>query len=72
MQDIEIRKLVVDFEAGILKINGNDSKEEPVVVTLPGPEGWPISKLFNAEIPMEIPGECNKLSITYTGVNSKP
>jgi hypothetical protein len=68
---MEIRKLEIDFDAGILKINGKDFKEEPIVVTLPGPEGWPISKLINAEIATGIPGECSELSVSYTEANSK-
>ncbi|GLB24218.1 hypothetical protein LXJ15735_04590 [Lacrimispora xylanolytica] len=72
MIEIEIRKLVVDFETGILKINGNDYKVEPIVVTLPGPDGWPISKLFNANIATGIPGECSKLFVSYTEINSRP
>ncbi len=44
-----IRSLIVDIDKGILNINGQDVKE-PVIVTLPGPDGWPIQKMFNPEI----------------------
>ena len=43
-----IRSLIVDIDKGILNINGQDVKE-PVIVTLPGPYGWPVQKLFDSE-----------------------
>lgn len=62
---MEINKFEVDINAGILKINGKDYKERPIVVTLPGPEGWPQAKLFNAEKATGIPGECAELTVSY-------
>lgn len=43
-----IRSLEVDIDRNILKINGREV-QEPVVVTFPGPDGWPLQKLFNAD-----------------------
>lgn len=67
-----MRKLEINLDAGILKIDGKDLKEKPVVVTLPGPEGWPFARLFNAEQATGVPGECDELSVSYTEANSKP
>lgn len=45
---MEIRSLEVDIDKGNLKING-ENVEEPMMVTLPGPCGWPLKRLFNPE-----------------------
>lgn len=45
---MEIRSLEVDIDKGILKINGN-KVEDPTMVTLPGPDGWPLRRAFNPE-----------------------
>lgn len=45
---MEIRSIRIDFDKDILEINGK-KVEKPVIVTLPGPYGWPIQKLFNPE-----------------------
>ena len=50
---MEIRRLVIDLDRAILEINGQ-KVEEPMEVELPGPEGWPLRKLFNYEN-IEIP-----------------
>ena len=48
---MEIRSLEVDFDKGTLRINGEELKESPVIVVLPGPEdGFPYRKLFNSKI----------------------
>lgn len=44
----EIRSLEVDIDNGILKINGEEVKDA-IIVTLPGPDGWPLRRLFNPE-----------------------
>ena len=46
---MEVRSIKIDFDKDILEING-EKVEEPVIVTLPGPDGWPIQKMFNPEI----------------------
>ena len=46
---MEIKKLEIDYDNRILKINGMEFKEIPIVITLPGPEGWPRSVLINPE-----------------------
>lgn len=46
---MEIRSIRIDFGKDILKINGKKVKKS-VIVTLPGPDGWPIQKMFNPEI----------------------
>lgn len=45
---MEIRSIRIDFDKDILEINGK-KVEKPVIATLPGPDGWPIQKLFNPE-----------------------
>ena len=45
---MEIRSIKIDFDEDILEINGKKA-EKPVIVTLPGPDGWPIQKMFNPE-----------------------
>lgn len=45
---MEIRSLEVDIDRGILKINGKEV-EDPTIVTLPGPDGWLLSRAFNTE-----------------------
>ena len=50
----EIRSFEVDIDKGILKINGQDV-ETPTIVTLPGPEGWPLQRLYasSTDAPVE-------------------
>ncbi len=60
MKEMEIRSLEVDIDKGILKINGQDVKE-PTIVTLPGPEGWPLQRLFASST--DAPVECKRISI---------
>lgn len=56
-----IRSLEVDIDRNILKINGREV-QEPVVVTFPGPDGWPLQKLFNAD-PTN-PGKHKRVDVT--------
>lgn len=67
---MEVRRLEVDFDNGLLKINGKDYIETPIIVTLPGPEGWPLRKLFNVEHATREPEAYDELKVIYTGVNS--
>lgn len=46
---MEIRSIKIDFDKDILKVNGK-KVEKSVIVTLPGPDGWPIQKMFNPEV----------------------
>ena len=70
---MEIRSLEVDFDRNILKINGESVIKRPVNVTLPGPEGWPLGKLFNAVLATGNPEECDKLKVAYErAISSKP
>ncbi len=62
--DIGIRSLEVDLDKGILMIN-RKNVTEPVMTTLPGPDGWPLCKLFNANLETGHPEECDKLEINY-------
>lgn len=62
---MEIRKLEIDYEAGVLKINGKDFTEKPIVVTLPGPAGWPLGRMFNGEKATEGLKECSKLIVSF-------
>ncbi len=59
----EIRSLEVDIDKEILRINGKEVKEK-VLVTLPGPEGWPLQRIYNPE---QV-GECKKIDVS---INSK-
>lgn len=69
---MEIRRLEVDFDSGILKINGKDFTHEPIIVTLPGSEGWPLARLFNVELSTGDPKECIELSVSWAETNNKP
>lgn len=63
--EMEIRSIKIDFDKDILEINGKKA-EKPVIVTLPGPDGWPIQKMFNPEIkPYE---EYGRITVT---INNK-
>lgn len=63
---MEIRNLEVDFDRGILRINGKEIKESPIIVTLPGPEdSFPYQKLFNPELVTGRKEECDRLTVTY-------
>lgn len=63
---MEIRSLEVDIDKGILKINGQDV-DTPTIVTLPGPEGWPLQRLFASST--DAPVECNRIDVV---LNNKP
>ena len=60
---MEVRKLEIDFDEQILRINGTDFLENAIVVTLPGPEGWPLSMLLNSE--KLAPEKCAKLTVLF-------
>lgn len=63
--EMEIRSIKIDFDKDILEINGKKA-EKPVIVTLPGPDGWPTQKMFNPEIkPYE---EYGRITVT---INNK-
>lgn len=63
--EMEIRSIKIDFDKDILEINGKKA-EKPVIVTLPGPDGWSIQKIFNPEIkPYE---EYGRITVT---INNK-
>lgn len=75
MKKIEIKKLEVDFDKGILRVNGKELKESPVIVTLPGPEEcFPYRKLFNSELMNSHREECDRLTVTFkkASVSSMP
>lgn len=67
---MEVRKLEIDFNKGLMKINGKDYTEIPVIVTLPGPDGWPLRKLFNAEHATCDPERFDELEVLFAGFNS--
>lgn len=62
----EIRSFEVDIDKGILKINGQDV-DTPTIVTLPGPEGWPLQRLFASST--DAPVECKRIDVV---LNNKP
>ncbi|MFR5839936.1 MAG: hypothetical protein ACLUFC_04975 [Anaerobutyricum hallii] len=61
----EIRSLEIDIDKDILRIN-KETVDTPMLVTLPGPGGWPLRKLFNVKA--ENPEEHDNLDIT---INNK-
>ena len=67
----QISSLDVDLSKDELIINGKAIKDRPVVVTLPGPDGWPVCKLYNPKLATGKQEECDKLTVTYTLANSK-
>lgn len=69
---MEIRKLEIDFNKGILKINGKDYTDRKVVVSLPGESGWPLAILFNPGKPPYLRGEHDRLTVSYEYSNSMP
>ncbi len=68
----EIRAIEIDFDKNILKINGADILNLPIIVTLPGSDGWPLKKLFNPELASGKQEECGKIEVAVTVAKSKP
>ena len=63
---MEIRSIKIDFDKDMLEINGKKA-EKPVIVTLPGPDGWLTQKMFNPEIkPYE---EYGRITVTINKTN---
>ena len=69
---MDIRKLEIDIDKGILKINGEDYTDRKVVVLLPGEDGWPLERLFNNGQPPSPREEHDRLMISYEYFNSMP
>ncbi|MDO4326287.1 MAG: hypothetical protein Q4E24_09705 [bacterium] len=63
---MEIRKLEIDFDEKILKINGQDFTENPVLVTLPGPERWPLAMVVNSGLLDKNLEGCIELTVSFT------
>ena len=63
--ELEIRALEIDFDKQVLKING-EPVTKPVLVTLPGEEGWPLRLLFNHECRYVLKGEYDELEVIYS------
>lgn len=61
---MEIRSIRIDFDKDTLEINGK-KVEKPVIVTILGPDGWPIQKLFNPE--SYIPESVKRLKVIVSG-----
>lgn len=64
---MEIRKLEIDFDKQILRINGEEFTDKPVIVALPGPDDWPLAMLINPEKATD-PKEHVFLSVSYKDV----
>lgn len=62
---METRSIKIDFKENILEVNGKQIVDKPVSVTLPGPDGWPLIKLFNAHLATGNPEECDKIKVDY-------
>lgn len=60
-----MRAIEIDFKKNILKIDGKTITSRPIIVTLPGEEGWPVQKLFNPHLANEKPEACDELTISY-------
>lgn len=65
MRNIEIRKLEIDIEKKILKINGKPFAEKAIIVNLPGTDGWPLSFLVNEQLAPGVPEECAELTVVF-------
>lgn len=63
---MEVKTLEINFERDILKVNGLNIVDRPVIVTLPGVDGWKKRKLFNAELATGNPEECDLLEAEFT------
>lgn len=61
----QMNSLNVDLSKDELIINGKTVKDRPVIVTLPGPDGWPVCKLYNPKLATGKQEECDKLTVTY-------
>ncbi|MEE0420028.1 MAG: hypothetical protein UDG86_08290 [Lachnospiraceae bacterium] len=59
---MEIRSIEIDIDKGILKINGEEFTERPVMVILPGPDGWSLKRILNTDLGA---GECDRLEVSY-------
>lgn len=68
---MEIRTLQIDFDKGILEVNGELIKNKPIIVTLPGPDGWRLRKLYNPQLATGNPKECDIIDVTYTEAKNK-
>lgn len=62
---MEIRCLKVDFDKDILEINGTQIKDRPVLVSLPGPDGWKFKKVFNPNLTENGTKACDLLNVIY-------
>ena len=63
---MNIRSLEIDFNKKILKINGKEFKEVPIMVTLPGPEpNFPYKMIFNNELGTGHKEEYDRLTVMY-------
>ena len=56
-----IRSLVIDIDKGILKVNEQNVKER-VILTVPGPEGWRLQRMFNPK--SDVLEECTRINVT--------
>lgn len=65
MRNIEIRKLEIDIEKKILKINEKPFTEKAIIVNLPGTDGWPLSFLVNEQLASGVPEECAELTVVF-------
>lgn len=63
---MEIRSVEIDFDNNILKINGEEVIDRPVIATLPGTDGWNLKKLFNPRLSTGDPEECARLEVSYS------
>lgn len=67
---MRIRSLEIDLDKNILKINGKENKEIPVIVTLPRSGSYRFAKLFNQELATGKKEECDKLEVNYIEATS--
>lgn len=62
---MKIRSLTIDFDREVLEINGETIGDSPVIVSIPGFDGWVEEKLFNPHLASGIREDCDRLSVTY-------
>lgn len=58
----QMNSLNVDMSKDELIINGKAIKDRAVIAILPGPDGWPLCKVYNPKLATE---GCDRLTVTY-------
>lgn len=65
-----ITSINIDFENGLLEINGQSIRDKPIIAVLPADAGWTSQKLFNCELASGKQEEYDYLIVTYIKANA--